>query len=201
MTFSKICMFKVDAPRTLCTHAGVKMTMEKRSNKCWRSVSVYLGSQRHVHLISQEMRYITKRMRDKDEEDVVINDWKFAAMVIDRWSRADKVKRLKKCIFSPDFVCLASLSTQSSQRSYFSHLRLTLWSPKEVVRKFNPKIIQNLSSGTEIDPDRFPVGLLEVTSLGTGLGTLTKFNQVMLMQLRIVASSEKTPSKISESTF
>ena len=84
-------MFKVDAPRTLCTHAGVKMTMEKRSNKCWRSVSIYLGSQWHIHSISQEMRYITKRMRDKDEEDVVINDWKFAAMVIDRWSRADKV--------------------------------------------------------------------------------------------------------------
>ena len=37
-----------------------------------------------IHKISQEMRYITKRMRDKDEEDVIINDWKFAAMVIDR---------------------------------------------------------------------------------------------------------------------
>ena len=103
--------------------------------------------------------------------------------------------------FPPDFVCLASLSTQSSQRSYFSHLRLTLWSPKEVVRKFNPKIIQNLSSGTEIDPDRFPVGLLEVTSLGTGLGTLTKFNQVMLMQLRIVDFSEKPHLRYQKQLF
>ena len=34
------------------------------------------------------MRYITKRMRDKDEEEVVINDWKFAAMVIDRSTMA-----------------------------------------------------------------------------------------------------------------
>ena len=32
----------------------------------------------------QEMRFLTKRLRDKDEEDVVIGDWKFAAMVIDR---------------------------------------------------------------------------------------------------------------------
>ena len=27
---------------------------------------------------------MTKRLKDKDEEDVVISDWKFAAMVIDR---------------------------------------------------------------------------------------------------------------------
>ena len=32
----------------------------------------------------QEMRFLTKRLRDKDEEDVVIGDWKFAAMVLDR---------------------------------------------------------------------------------------------------------------------
>ena len=34
----------------------------------------------------QEMRFLTKRLRDKDEEDVVVGDWKFAAMVIDRCS-------------------------------------------------------------------------------------------------------------------
>ena len=129
----------MDAPHTLCTHAEVKMTMEKRSNKCWRSVSIYFGSQMHTYLFIQEMRYITKRMRDKDEEDVVINDWKFAAMVIDRWSRADKFWQIHNNIFPPDFVCLASLSIQFSQRSYFSHLRLTLWSPKEVVQRFNHK--------------------------------------------------------------
>ena len=33
----------------------------------------------------QEMRFLTKRLRDKDEEDVVVGDWKFAAMVIDRY--------------------------------------------------------------------------------------------------------------------
>ena len=30
------------------------------------------------------MRFLTKRLLDKDEEDVVVGDWKFAAMVIDR---------------------------------------------------------------------------------------------------------------------
>ena len=28
---------------------------------------------------------MTKRVREKDEEEVVISDWKFAAMVIDRF--------------------------------------------------------------------------------------------------------------------
>ena len=54
-------MFKVDVLHTLCTHAGAKMTMEKRSNKCWRWVStlvfwyqsfstlkIYFGYQRHI---------------------------------------------------------------------------------------------------------------------------------------------------------
>ena len=31
------------------------------------------------------IRYLTKRVREKDEEDLVISDWKFAAMVIDRF--------------------------------------------------------------------------------------------------------------------
>ena len=41
----------------------------------------------HTHVYPlQEMRFLTKRLRDKDEEDVVVGDWKFAAMVIDRCS-------------------------------------------------------------------------------------------------------------------
>ena len=47
------------------------------------------------------MRYITKRMRDKDEEEVVINDWKFAAMVIDRSTMAPE-NYLKSTIFPRD---------------------------------------------------------------------------------------------------
>ena len=30
-------------------------------------------------------RYMTRRLREKDEEDITITDWKFAAMVIDRF--------------------------------------------------------------------------------------------------------------------
>ena len=30
-------------------------------------------------------RFMTKRLREKDEEDMTISDWKFAAMVIDRF--------------------------------------------------------------------------------------------------------------------
>ena len=40
--------------------------------------------------IKQEMRFLTKRLRDKDEEDVVVGDWKFAAMVIDRYNKTTK---------------------------------------------------------------------------------------------------------------
>ena len=49
-------------------------------------VGFNIFGKRHIkaYINSQEMRYITKRMRDKDEEEVIINDWKFAAMVIDR---------------------------------------------------------------------------------------------------------------------
>jgi len=40
---------------------------------------------KEIKQMLKEIRYMTKRMRDKDEEEVVINDWKFAAMVIDRF--------------------------------------------------------------------------------------------------------------------
>ena len=30
-------------------------------------------------------RYLTKRTREKDEEELTVSDWKFAAMVIDRF--------------------------------------------------------------------------------------------------------------------
>lgn len=59
------------------------------------------GGRVAFHSEPQEIRYMTKRMRDKDEEEVVINDWKFAAMVIDRWPPAGGVKLL------PGFACLA----------------------------------------------------------------------------------------------
>ena len=41
--------------------------------------------QQEVKLVLREMRLITKKMKDKDDDEVVISDWKFAAMVIDRF--------------------------------------------------------------------------------------------------------------------
>ena len=38
-----------------------------------------------VKMILKELRSMTRRLREKDEEELVINDWKFAAMVIDRF--------------------------------------------------------------------------------------------------------------------
>ena len=35
-------------------------------------------------MILREMRLITKKMKEKDDDEVVISDWKFAAMVLDR---------------------------------------------------------------------------------------------------------------------
>ncbi|KAK2586115.1 hypothetical protein KPH14_008393 [Odynerus spinipes] len=42
------------------------------------------GMQRELHTILKELQFITSRMRKADEDDEVINDWKFAAMVVDR---------------------------------------------------------------------------------------------------------------------
>ncbi|XP_069997179.1 neuronal acetylcholine receptor subunit alpha-7 isoform X3 [Penaeus vannamei] len=39
---------------------------------------------RELNLILKEIRMITDKMRKKDEDDEVVNDWKFAAMVVDR---------------------------------------------------------------------------------------------------------------------
>ena len=38
----------------------------------------------HHHRIVHR-RYLTKRTREKDEEELTVSDWKFAAMVIDRF--------------------------------------------------------------------------------------------------------------------
>lgn len=43
------------------------------------------GNNRELQIILQELRYITCRMKKADEEAEVISDWKFAAMVVDRF--------------------------------------------------------------------------------------------------------------------
>ena len=54
-----------------------------RHNVSSNTLVTFLSAE--VKLILRELRSITKRLREKDEEDFVISDWKFAAMVIDRF--------------------------------------------------------------------------------------------------------------------
>lgn len=43
------------------------------------------GTQRELQHILRELQFITTRMKKADEEAEVISDWKFAAMVVDRF--------------------------------------------------------------------------------------------------------------------
>lgn len=43
------------------------------------------GHHRELHLILRELQFITARMKKADEEAELISDWKFAAMVVDRY--------------------------------------------------------------------------------------------------------------------
>lgn len=43
------------------------------------------SAQRELQIILRELQFITGRMRKADEEAEVISDWKFAAMVVDRF--------------------------------------------------------------------------------------------------------------------
>lgn len=43
------------------------------------------SGQRDLQLILRELQFITNRMKKADEEADVISDWKFAAMVVDRF--------------------------------------------------------------------------------------------------------------------
>ena len=42
------------------------------------------SKQRERELKKKQVRFMTSRLKVKDEEDKVVADWKFAAMVIDR---------------------------------------------------------------------------------------------------------------------
>ena len=47
--------------------------------------NVTMDISKEVKQILKELRFVTRRMREKDQDDLVISDWKFAAMVIDRF--------------------------------------------------------------------------------------------------------------------
>ncbi|XP_058796568.1 neuronal acetylcholine receptor subunit alpha-7 isoform X2 [Phymastichus coffea] len=43
------------------------------------------GTQRELHTILKELQFITSRMKKADLESEIVSDWKFAAMVVDRF--------------------------------------------------------------------------------------------------------------------
>ena len=45
-------------------------------------LSILITPETELH--TQEMRFMTGRLKEKDEENEIESDWKFAAMVIDR---------------------------------------------------------------------------------------------------------------------
>ena len=49
------------------------------------------GTQRELHTILKELQFITGHMKKADIEAEVISDWKFAAMVVDRYEIFDIV--------------------------------------------------------------------------------------------------------------
>ena len=48
------------------------------------SISYFLGAFRELSLILKELRVITDKIRDDEDTAAIENDWKFAAMVLDR---------------------------------------------------------------------------------------------------------------------
>lgn len=49
------------------------------------SGSTFSAAQRELQSILKELQFITARMRKADDEAELISDWKFAAMVVDRF--------------------------------------------------------------------------------------------------------------------
>ena len=66
------------APSTPNLHHASSTSQLMQSNAC-------TSNTRELQCILKEIRYMTNRLKLKDEEDEVVSDWKFAAMVIDRF--------------------------------------------------------------------------------------------------------------------
>ena len=65
------------APSTPNLHQASSTSQLLQSNSC-------SANTRELQCILKEIRFMTNRLKLKDEEDEVVSDWKFAAMVIDR---------------------------------------------------------------------------------------------------------------------
>ena len=84
-----------------CTHSHSACSYSHHCCCARRSFTASINLAQEVKLILKEIRceaevererndglcdrYMTRRLREKDEEDITITDWKFAAMVIDRF--------------------------------------------------------------------------------------------------------------------
>jgi nicotinic acetylcholine receptor len=55
-------------------------TMDDSSN-----MHTCLSAQRELQMILKELRYVTGKMKKDDDDVDIISDWKFAAMVVDRF--------------------------------------------------------------------------------------------------------------------
>ena len=66
------------APSTPNLHHASSTTQLMQTNTC-------SSNTRELQCILKEIRYMTSRLKLKDEEEEIVSDWKFAAMVIDRF--------------------------------------------------------------------------------------------------------------------
>jgi hypothetical protein len=66
------------APSTPNLHPASSTSQLMQNSAC-------SSNTRELQCILKEIRYMTNRLKLKDEEEEVVSDWKFAAMVIDRF--------------------------------------------------------------------------------------------------------------------
>lgn len=86
------------AKENLCVY--ILDQRQKKKNKITKSVFLFYSfnrpttveehsmsgcSHKDLHFILKELQFITGRMKKRDEEADLISDWKFAAMVVDRF--------------------------------------------------------------------------------------------------------------------
>lgn len=64
-------------PATILAQQQQQQQQQPTSSSC-------LGSHRELMLILKELRVITEKIRKDEEASDITNDWKFAAMVVDR---------------------------------------------------------------------------------------------------------------------
>jgi len=71
--------FQANDPKILKPHTTSSPYPTLSNHGCSSS------SNRELQCILKELKFITNRMKVHDEEEEIIGDWKFAAMVIDRF--------------------------------------------------------------------------------------------------------------------